>query len=59
MYLADNITSYFDNPERSSTESIEGDKELLSKHKIITKILDGFPNAAMLLNKNSICNIIT
>ncbi|MFZ1281609.1 MAG: HAMP domain-containing sensor histidine kinase [Ignavibacteriaceae bacterium] len=52
MYLADNITSYFDNPERSSTESIEGDKELLSKHKIITKILDGFPNAAMLLNKN-------
>ena len=52
MYIADNFTSYFDNPERSSKSSIENDQEVLSRNKIITKLLDGFPNAAMLLNKN-------
>lgn len=52
MYIADKITSYFDNPERVSIQSIESDQEILSRNKLVTKLLDGFPNAAMLLNKN-------
>ena len=52
MYTADNITSHFDNHERSSVQSIDCDQEILSRNKLVTKLLDGFPNAAMLLNKN-------
>jgi hypothetical protein len=52
MYNADNITSHFDNPERASIQSIENDQEILSRNKLVTKLLDGFPNAAMLLNNN-------
>lgn len=52
MYKPDNTLSYFDNPERSSDESIESDKKILALNNLVTKLLDGFPNAALLLNKN-------
>lgn len=52
MYVADNINSFFDKPDRSSEQSIENDKEILFNNKLVLKLLDGLPNAALLLNKN-------
>lgn len=52
MYTADNIKSYYDDPERASAEEIESEKAIISQHHIVTKLLDGFPNAALLLNEN-------
>jgi len=52
MYTADNINSFFDKPDRSSENSIENDKEILFNNKLVIKLLDGLPNAALLLNKN-------
>ncbi len=52
MYTPDRIVSYFDNPTRSTSSEIERDLNFLSTQTVIKKLFDGFPIAAVMLDKN-------
>lgn len=52
MYTADYITSHYDNPVRSSFAEIEKDVIFLSSQSLVNKMLEGFPTAAVMLDKN-------
>lgn len=52
MYFNDKIVSYFDNPVRSSASEIQKDVSILSSFAIVNRMLEGFPTAAVMLNKN-------
>lgn len=46
------ITTYFDSPERSSIDDIIKDYLLFHINPLISQILDGFPEFAIIINKN-------
>lgn len=52
MYSPDKIVSYFDNPTRSSACELERDLDFLNKQTVVKKLFDGFPVAAVMLDKN-------
>lgn len=52
MYTADRITSYFDNPVRSTVDEIQRDADFLANQNIVNKLLAGFPTAAVMLDKH-------
>ncbi|RJP56431.1 MAG: sensor histidine kinase [Ignavibacteriales bacterium] len=46
------ITTYYDSPERTSDEKINSESQKLIYHKIVQTLLDGFPELAVILDKN-------
>ncbi|MBK7377931.1 MAG: hypothetical protein IPJ03_02825 [Ignavibacteriales bacterium] len=52
MYVADEITSHFDTPTRSTFSEIEKEKIFVNKFKIVKNLLEALPNAAVLLDSN-------
>ncbi len=46
------LATYFDKPDRSSNTEIQRDYKLFSKNDIVTQLLNGFPNLAVILNSN-------
>lgn len=52
MYVADEITSHFDTPTRSTFSEIEKEKVFVNKFTIVKNLLAALPNAALLLDSN-------
>lgn len=52
MYVADAKMSYYDNPIRSTFLDINNDVNFLSTQAVVNNILEGFPTAAVMLDKN-------
>ncbi|MCX7797129.1 MAG: HAMP domain-containing histidine kinase [Melioribacter sp.] len=46
------VKTYFDTPERSSTDEIIKDYLIFHLNPLITQILEGFPELAVIINKN-------
>ncbi len=52
MNSNDLFETYFDSPYRSTENEIENDKKIIFDQPLVTQLLEGYPNLAVILNHN-------
>lgn len=52
MPSIDEFATFFDSPLRSTEEEIEKTRKIISENPLIAQFLEGFPNLAVILDKN-------